>query len=56
MITFVQVALIVGALGGGGLAFDLFEKNNNAGGVSCGILAIVGISIVVALELFVKRA
>lgn len=55
MITFVQVALIVGALCGGGLAFDLFEKNAAVAGIACTIFAFLGLGGVVALELLVKR-
>lgn len=55
MITFVQVVLIIGALCGGGLAFDLFEKQVVAGGIACTIFAFVGLGAVVALELLVKR-
>lgn len=55
MITFVQVVLIIGALCGGAYAFDLLEKGNNVGGLGSGALAVVGLAIVVALELTVKR-
>lgn len=55
MIEFVQVVLLVGAVCGGGLALDLFEKSNIAGGLTAGILAIVGLAGVVAIELLVKR-
>lgn len=55
MITFVQCALIVGAIGGGGLSFDLFERGNVRGGFLAGFLAIVGLAGVVTLELLVKR-
>lgn len=56
MITTVQVLLIAGALCGGGLAFDLFEKNSTVGGIACTIFALVGLGGVVALELLVKGA
>jgi hypothetical protein len=55
VITFVQVVLLVGALCGGGLAFDLLEKGNNAGGIGSGVLAVIGLGVVVALELLVKK-
>jgi hypothetical protein len=55
MITTVQVLLIAGALCGGGLAFDLFEKNNKVSGIACTIFTFVGLAGVVALELLVKR-
>jgi uncharacterized membrane protein len=55
VITFVQVALIVGAISGGGYAFEMLEKGNNAGGIGSGILAIIGLAGVVALELYVKK-
>lgn len=55
MITTVQCLLIVGALCGGGLAFDLFEKNNNVGGTVSGILALIGLAGVIAIELLIKR-
>lgn len=55
MITTVQCLLIVGALCGGGLAFDLFEKSNNVGGTVSAILALVGLAGVVIIELLLKR-
>jgi hypothetical protein len=55
VITFVQCALIAGALCGGGLAFDLFPKGNNVGGIASTVFAFVGLAGVVALELFVVR-
>lgn len=55
MIDVVQVALLVGAVCGGGLAFDLFEKNSTLGGIVCAIFAFLGLAGVVAIELLVKR-
>lgn len=55
MITFVQCVVLVGAVCGGGLAIDLFEKNNNVGGTLCAILTFVGLTVVVAIELTIKR-
>lgn len=55
MITAVQCLLIVGALCGGGLAFDLYEKKgNNVGGTLSAVFAFLGLAGVVALELLVK--
>lgn len=55
MITFVQLALLLGALCGGGLAFDLLEKGQSLGGFASGFLAVVGLAGVVVIEITLKR-
>lgn len=55
MITAVQCLLILGALCGGGLAFDLFPKGNNVGAIASTVFAFVGLGAVITLELLVKR-
>lgn len=55
MIAWVQVVLLVGAVCGGGLAFNLFDKDSYAGGIASAILAFAGLAGIVALELLVVR-
>lgn len=55
MITTIQCLLIAGAVCGGGLAFDRFEKERVTTGIASAIFAFAGLAGVITLELLVKR-
>ena len=54
MITAIPCLLFAGAVLGGGMSFDAFEKDRRGSGIACAIFAFVALGGVIALELLVK--